>query len=193
MLLNAKMQGVREKHLSDDALEPVLVPAWFQRLHARENIRDLLPLDRLLLGDPVASTNPSLASPPLRNTLTLPCHADVEVHAVDTNTRVVLDTKIDVFAYTEAEVASLREVALPQLIFLDLQATLEDFLRLGAADGDVDGNLFVTSDTECSHGVAGFAVDGGLTGELFEHLGCTEEDILDQQQRGHRQRLLHTV
>lgn len=123
--------------------------------------------------------NSGLASPPLRNALTLPCHANVEVHAVDTDTRVVLDTKIDVFADTEAEVAGFGEVALPQFVFLDLEATLEDFLCFRAADGDVDGDLLVTSDTECSHGVAGFAVDGGLTGELFEHFGSTKRWELD--------------
>ena len=84
-------------------------------------------------------------------------HAAVEVHAVDTNVGVVLDTKIDVLADTEAEVTGLGEVALPQLVFLDLEATLEDLLSLGATDGDVDGDLFVTADTEGTDGVAGLA------------------------------------
>ena len=61
-----------------------------------------------------------LASATLGNTLTRSGHAAVEVHSVDTNRRVVLDTKIDVFADTEAEVASLREVALSEFVFLDL-------------------------------------------------------------------------
>jgi hypothetical protein len=51
---------------------------------------------------------------------------------------------------TEAEVARLAEVALPQLVLLDLEATLEDLLCLGSADGDVDGDLLVTADTEGS-------------------------------------------
>ena len=84
-------------------------------------------------------------------------HAAVEVHAVDTNRRVVLDAKIDVLRDTEAEVARLAEVALPQLILLDLEATLENLLCLGAADGDVDGDLLVTADTEGSDGVSCFA------------------------------------
>jgi hypothetical protein len=84
-------------------------------------------------------------------------HAAVEVHTVDTNTRVVLDTEIDVLADTEAEVAGLGEVLLSQLVFLDLEATLEDLLGLGATDGNVDGNLFVTTDTEGTDGVAGLA------------------------------------
>lgn len=84
-------------------------------------------------------------------------HAAVEVHSVDTNTRVVLDTQVNVFADTEAEVAGLGEVALSQLVFLDLEATLENLLSLGATDGDVDGNLFVTTDTEGTDGVASLA------------------------------------
>jgi len=58
---------------------------------------------------------------------------------------------------TETEVASLGEVALPQLILLDLETTLEDLLSLGATDGDVDSNLLVTTDTEGTDGVTGLA------------------------------------
>jgi hypothetical protein len=88
-------------------------------------------------------------------------HAAVEVHAVDTDTGVVLDAQIDVLADTETEVAGLGEVALPQLVFLDLETTLEDLLSLGATDGDVDGNLLVTTDTEGTDGVTGLACDRG--------------------------------
>jgi hypothetical protein len=84
-------------------------------------------------------------------------HAAVEVHTVDTDTRVVLDTEVDVLADTEAEVAGLGEVLLSQLVFLDLEATLEDLLGLGATDGNVDGNLFVTTDTEGTDSVASLA------------------------------------
>lgn len=58
---------------------------------------------------------------------------------------------------TEAEVAGLGEVALAQLVLLDLQATLENLLSLWAADGDVNGDLFVTADTEGADGVASLA------------------------------------
>ena len=57
----------------------------------------------------------------------------------------------------EAEVAGLAEVALPQLVLLDFEAALEDFLCLRAADGDVDGDLLVTADAEGADGVACFA------------------------------------
>ena len=84
-------------------------------------------------------------------------HAAVEVHAVDTDTGVVLDTQIDVLGDTETEVTGLGEVALPQLVLLDLETTLEDLLSLGATDGNVDGDLFVTTDTEGTDSVSGLA------------------------------------
>lgn len=61
------------------------------------------------------------------------------------------------FVDTESEVSSLREVLLPQFVFLDLEATLKNLLSLGATDGNVDSNLLVTSDTESTDGVAGLA------------------------------------
>jgi hypothetical protein len=63
-----------------------------------------------------------------------------------------------VFADTEAEVTSLREVALAELIFLDLQSTLQDFLCLWAADSDMDSDLLVTTDTEGTDGISGLAL-----------------------------------
>lgn len=87
-------------------------------------------------------------------------HAAVKVHSVDTDTRVILDSQIDVFANTEAEVASLREISLLQFVFLDLKPTLEDLFGFGPTDGDVNGDLFVTTDSECTDGVAGFAYGG---------------------------------
>lgn len=127
--------------------------------------------------DSVAGTDSAGASSSLSDTLTSAGHDAVEVHAVDTNTRVVLDTQIDVFVDTESEVSALREVPLPQFVFLDLESTLQDFLGLGSTDGDVDGNLFVTTDTEGSDGVAGLAVDWGLTRQLLEHLGGTGKSV----------------
>jgi len=117
----------------------------------------LEPLDGLLALDLVGSSNVGLASATLGNSLARSGHAAVEVHSVDTNRRIVLDTKIDVFAYTEAEVASLREVALSELVFLDLQSTLQDFLSLWSTDSDVHSDLLVTTDTEGSDGVSSLA------------------------------------
>lgn len=137
-------------------------------------------------------------------------HAAVEVHAVDTNRRVVLDAQVDVLRDTETKVASLGEVALAELVLLDLEATFENLLGLGATDGNVNGDFFVTTDTESTDGVAGLAfdevlvsvfcypqsfarggkrtVDGGLTAQLLKHLcgscepvtGLADGDVEDQ-------------
>merc|ERR1712113_682102 len=124
------------RHLSDDALEAVLVP-----------------LDDLGGVDLVGSANLGLAAPAAGDTLTGTRHDDVEVHAVNADRRVVLDAQVDVLGDTETEVAGLGEVALAELVLLDLKATLEDLLSLGTADGDVDGDLLVTADTESADGV----------------------------------------
>ena len=58
---------------------------------------------------------------------------------------------------TETKVTGGGEVALAELVLLDLEATLENLLSLGATDGDVDGDLLVTADTEGTDGVAGLA------------------------------------
>jgi len=113
------------------------------------------------LGNALAGSGPTVSTISTRfssqDTIRAHSHAAVEVHAVDTDRRVVLDPQINVLGDAEAEVASLGEVALPQLVLLDLEAALENLLCLGAANCDVDGDLLVTSDTECTDGVAGLA------------------------------------
>lgn len=61
------------------------------------------------------------------------------------------------FADTETKVASLREVTLSELIFLDLQSTFQDFLSLWSTNSDMHSNLFVTTDTEGSDSVSSLA------------------------------------
>lgn len=126
--------------LSDDTIEALLEP-----------------FDGLVTVDAVAGADSALAAAAAGDTLTRAGHAAVEVHSVNTDRRVILDTEIDVLVDTEAEVTSLAEVALAELVLLDLKATLENLLGLGATDGNVDSDLFVTADTEGSDGVAGLA------------------------------------
>ena len=77
-------------------------------------------------------TDGALHAAAASDALTRAGHAAVEVHAVDTNGGVVLDAQVDVLADTETEVASLGEVALAQLVLLDLEATLENLLGLSS-------------------------------------------------------------
>lgn len=167
-------------HLADDTVEA-----------------GLEPLHGLGGGDAVVNTDLGLSAAALGNASTgavpevllvfcnssllvfhVHLHADEEVHAVDTDTGVVLDTEIDVLGDTETEVTGLGEVALAELVLLDLEATLENLLGLGTTDGNVDGDLFVTADTEGTDSVAGLGVDGGLTGKLLKHLGGTGESAM---------------
>ena len=127
-------------NLPDNSLEPGLVP-----------------FDDLVLADLVGRTDGGPGTAALGDALTTAAHADVEVHSVDTDSGVVLDSEIDVLGDTETEVTGLGEVALAELVLLDLEATLEDLLGLGATDGDVNGDLLVTADTEGTDGVAGLA------------------------------------
>lgn len=143
LLLMIVSPAVDEKDLSDDGVEALLEPP-----------------DGVIAVDAVGGADSALGAAAADDTLTGAGHAAVEVHAVDTDTRVILDAKVDVLGDTETEVAGLAEVALAQLVLLDLEATLENLLGLGATDGDVDRDLFVTTDTEGTDGVAGLACCG---------------------------------
>lgn len=137
----------------------------------------LEPRSGLLLPDTVGGTDTRLTALAAGNTGTRTSHADEEVHTENTDTRVVLDTQVNVLGDTETEVAGLREVALAELVLLDLQATLENLLSLRATDSDVAGDLLVTTDTETTESVASLASHRGLTGKLLKHLGGTSETV----------------
>lgn len=61
------------------------------------------------------------------------------------------------FRDAKAKVARLGEVALLELVLLDLEAALQDLLGLGAPHRHVHRDLLVAADAECSDGVPGFA------------------------------------
>ena len=144
----------------DDTVEPLLEPS-----------------DGILLLHSVLEADTSPLGPPLSHAPSWSSHHDKEVHTKDTDTGVVSSTEIDVFLDTESKVSGFGEVPLSEFVLLDLKATLEDFLSLGAADGNVDGDLFITTDTERSNGVSGFRCNGCLTGELFQHLGGSGQSV----------------
>jgi len=143
--------------LSDNSLEAVLEPSIFHVSIVLWSIVVRNILNGLITLDLVVGTDGGLAAATLSNALSWSGHAAVEIHSVNSDRRVVLDTEIDVFADTETEVSSLREVTLAKLVLLDLQSTLQDLLSLWASDSDVNSDLLVTTDTESSDGVAGLA------------------------------------
>lgn len=146
--------------------------------HEDDTVESLLePCHRVLLLHPMCRPNTSLLLLPPRHPCTRSAHHDIEVHAENTDTGVVTGTKVDVLLDTEAKVAGLGEVLAAELVLLHLETTLEDLLGLGTPDGDVHGDLLVTTDTERADGVAGLGGDGCLAGELFKHLGGSCQTI----------------
>lgn len=148
------------------------------RLTRDDTVESLLePGNSLLRPNPVRSTDLADSVLPGGNSHTGSAHDDVEVHTEDTDSRVVLDTEVNVLLNTETEVTGLGEVPPPQLVLLDLQSSLQNLLRLGTSDGNVGGNLLVPSDLERSDSVSSLGGDGGLTGKLFEDLGGTGKSV----------------
>ena len=78
---------------------------------------------------------------------------------------------------TEAEAAGVGEVLVQELVLLNLEALLEDLFGLLTVDGDVAGDLFVTTNGERADGVTGAGEDGLLLGELFQHTCGTGQSI----------------
>lgn len=66
--------------------------------------------DLLLRPNPVRSTDLADSVLPGGNSHTGSAHDDVEVHTEDTDSRVVLDTEVNVLLNTETEVTGLGEV-----------------------------------------------------------------------------------
>jgi len=125
----------------------------------------------------VWGANSALASSSSGDSLAWSLEDDKEVHTEDTDAWVVLDAQINVLHDTETEAAGAREVALLELVLLDLQARLKDLLGFWASDGNSAGDLFISSDTEGSHGESGLGEDWALAGELFKDLGASSEPI----------------
>ena len=163
MCVHARMRariGHRYRLLQNDTIEALLEPS-----------------SRLLLTHTVWSTNTRLAVLAAGHTHTWTSHADIKVHTENTNTWVILDTQVNVCGNTEAKVTRVGEVALLQLVLLNLQTALKNFLGLGTTNSDVAGNLFVTTDTEATQRVAGLSRNRRLTRQLFQHLGGTSETV----------------
>ena len=150
----------RKSPYQDNTIEPLLEPS-----------------NGILLLYSVLETNAGLLGSPLSHPPPRSPHHDVKVHTEDTNTGVVSGTKIDMFLDAESKVSGFREISLSELVLLNLETTLEDFLSLRATDGDMDGDLFVTTDAERSDGVSGFRCDRCLAGELFQHLRGSGQPI----------------
>ena len=81
----------------------------------------LEPLDRFIASNTVGSSNAASAASALGDTAAIAVQDDVEVHTIDTDGRIVFQSKIDVFLNTESEVAGVREVFTVQFVFFHLK------------------------------------------------------------------------
>ena len=137
----------------------------------------LEPLLCLLLCHFVLSSQPGLLFPPVPDTVPGSTQHNVEVHTVDTNGGIVLDTQIDMLVNTEAEVSLIRETSPPQLVLLDLESSFEDLLSLGTSHRAPAGDFLVPPDTKGSHGEPGLGEARLLTAQLFQDLGGTGQPV----------------
>merc|ERR1711998_444699 len=102
---------------------------------------------------------------------------NVEVHTVNAGVGVVLEPKINMLIDAISKVASLTEVTLANLVVCDLETTVDQIHGLLAPDGDVCGDLLVTTDAEGTHGVTCFVLDWGLVAQLVEHTDCLGQSV----------------
>merc|ERR1719473_1924570 len=127
---------------------------------------------------------------PLRHALPRPREVDVEVHAVDARRRVVLDAEVDVLGDAEAEAAGLREVLLTQLVLVDLEAALEELVRLLATHRRADRHLLVTAHAPGPDRLAAPRVHRLLVRELLEHARRAGETVTGLADRAVQNELL---
>jgi hypothetical protein len=109
---------------------------------AHAAILSLEPLHSVLLGEPVQEAHVTGLPPPVGYVHLRPAQRQVEVHAVDTDAGVVLETQVEVLLFAKTKVSVGGEVLLPQLVLLDLEATLKDLLSLNSPDGAMHPAIF---------------------------------------------------
>jgi len=94
-------------------------------LRQNDTIKALLePRNSVLLLYAMLESDSCLFAFPPRYPCTRAPHNNVKVHAKDTDVGVVSCAEINMLLDSKAKVASLREIALPQFVFLDLKPPL---------------------------------------------------------------------
>ena len=118
-------------------------------------IRVLEPLDCVHLSDELSLSDVACGVFASCDSASSAGQHNVEVHAVDSNLRIVLDAQVDVLLDAKSKVSVLREVRCLQLILANLESLLEDLGGLLSTDGDVNGDLLIASDGEGANSVTG--------------------------------------
>jgi hypothetical protein len=130
------------------------------------------------LGDQVLNTNARSATFTTVDSETRTAQDNEEVHTINTDSGVVLETQVNVFLNTETEVTGLREVTILEFHFVDLETLLQDFEGFLTTDSDVSRDLFVTTNTECTDGKTSWRKRTGGT------KGTKREEIKIERTRG---------
>jgi len=168
----------KERRSKGGSINLAILKTNLQDLVQQKTIELLLePLLGVILGDLVGVSNTAAALLAASDTGALTVQMDEEIHTVNAGGGIVLDTKIDMLLDTETEAAGLGEVLVQELVLLDLKALLQDFLGLLTTDGDMAGDLLVTTNGERANGVLRAGEDGLLFRELFQHTGGTRQAI----------------
>ena len=111
----------------------------------------------------------ALASSPKTNSASWSLQHNIEVHTENTSEGVILNTQIDVFLDTETKASSIGEVSLLELSVLDFKTSFQDLISLVTTDGDMNGNLFVSFNTEASDCESSSRRNWLLPSQIFKH------------------------
>lgn len=128
------------------------------------------PLHGVLLGDLVARSHFTLASLSACYSLSWSLKNYVEIHTVNTSRWVILDTQINMLIDTESEVTGGAEVILVKFVFLNLQSRLKKLQGLLTTDGDVGGDLLVTTNGKSTDCISGLGEHWLLSSQLLKNL-----------------------
>jgi hypothetical protein len=80
----------------------------------------------------------------------------IEIHTKNTSVGIVFDTKVNVFLNTEAEITGIGEVTFSKFEFFDFKSFFQDFFGLISSDGHMEGNLFISLNTERTNSESSF-------------------------------------
>merc|ERR1719500_2461160 len=137
----------------------------------------LEPLHGVLLVETMGTSDTASLAAPVSDVLAGTAEHNIEVHTVDTNAGIVLDSQVNVLLDSKSKVSFGGEVLLPELVLLDFESSLQDLLSLGSPDSAVDGDLLIPSDAEGADSVPSLGEHGSLPSKRFQHLSSASESV----------------
>jgi len=118
-------------------------------------------------GNPLGNTHPVGSSSSLGHSLSGFLKDHIEIHTKNTSVGIVFDTKVNVFLNTEAEITGIGEVTFSKFEFFDFKSFFQDFFGLISSDGHMEGNLFISLNTERTNSESSFWGNGSLSSQIF--------------------------